>query len=340
VVAIDDKGNWKRRQIAALELAEGFFASQVLFSANELGVFAVLAESPRSVDELADATGTVPDALERLLNACVTVGLLSGGDGVYTNSQLADDVLVPDRPGYMGNWMRLMARWMRAWVRLTDTVRTGEPAEDPMLHLGGDPDYTRDFILGMRDYAQLRGSEIVRYLDLSGGLRLIDVGAGPGTYGILFARKWPDLQVTLFDLPDVVRIAEAQVVEAGLEPRIQTTPGNYYEDEFGQEYDVVFLSDTLHQESSAVCEMILQKAYKALRPGGRIIVQAMFLDEGRVSPRWPVMHSLILLLVYGGGRAYTARETVELLEKVGFARCDHQMMSLLNVNSLIVAEKP
>ena len=329
-----------RRQIQLLDTAHGYFGSQVLFSANELGVFAALDEQARSAAELAPALGAVEDTLERLLNACVALGLLTFDSGVYANTALADEVLVPDRDGYLGNWLRLMARWMTAWTNLTETVRTGRPAHDAQLHLGGDPEQTREFLLGMHDYARLRGSEIVRYLDLGGGLELIDVGGGPGSYAVLFTKEWPDLNVTVFDLPGVVPVAQEHAEEAGVADRVVLKPGNYYEDELGSGYDVVFLSDTLHQESPEVCELILRKAYRALSPGGRIVVQAMFLNEDRVSPTWPVMHSLIMALVYGGGRAYTVQETIELLDRAGFVDSTHQRMSLLNVNSLIVARKP
>jgi 2-polyprenyl-3-methyl-5-hydroxy-6-metoxy-1,4-benzoquinol methylase len=329
-----------RRQIELLDIAHGYFGSQVLFTANELGVFGALAQRPRSAEELAQAVGADPDALTRLLNACVAIRLLTVTDGLYANATLAEEILVPGSSGYLGNWLRLMSRWMKAWTELTETVRTGRPSHDSQVHLGGDPDHTRDFLLGMHDYARLRGAEIVRHLDLSGGLHLIDVGGGPGSYAVLFTQEWPDLRVTVFDLPAVVPIAQRHAEEAGVADRVALAPGNYYEDEFGAGYDVVFLSDTLHQESPDVCRMILEKAYRALRPGGRVVVQAMFLNEDRVSPRWPVMHSLIMILIYGGGRAYTVRETVNLMEQAGFVDSAHQRMSLLNVNSLVTARKP
>lgn len=329
-----------RRQIELLETAHGYFGSQVLFSANELGVFEALNEQERTASELAPALGVDEDRLERLLNACVAVRLLTLDDGVYANTATAEDVLVPGRDGYLGNWLRLMSRWMSAWTDLTETVRTGRAAHDAELHLGGDPEQTSEFLLGMDDYARLRGSEIVRYLDLGGGLELIDVGGGPGSYAVIFTKEWPDLNVTVFDLPGVVPLAQKQAEEAGVGDRVAVKPGNYYEDEFGTGYDVVFLSDTLHQESPETCELILQKAYRALSPGGRIVVQAMFLNEDRVSPTWPVMHSLIMALIYGGGRAYTVRETIDQLERSGFVDAAHRRMSLLNVNSLIIAQKP
>jgi len=330
-----------RRQIELLETAHGYFGSQVLFSANELGVFDELAKGPRKADELAEIIGANHDALERLLNACVAIKLLTLDDGLYANTPLADDVLVSEQPGYLGNWLRLMSRWMKSWTKLTETVRNGGPAQDPQIHLGGDPEHTRDFILGMHDYARLRGSEIVRYLDFSGGLELIDVGGGPGSYAVLFTTQWPDLRVTVFDLPAVVPIAGQHAEEAGVDDRVVLKPGNYYVDEFGDaDYDVVFLSDTLHQESPETCLMILEKTYRSLRSGGQIVVQAMFLNDDRVSPRWPVMHSLIMVLMYGSGRAYTVEETVGLMEQAGFVDCAHRRMSLLNVNSLVVARKP
>lgn len=328
-----------RRQIELLKTAEGFFGAQILFTANELGVFALLAEAARSVEQLAPAVRANRDFLERLLNACVALKLLTLRDGIYANADLARDVLVPDGPGYLGNWLRLLSRWMKVWASLTETVRTGLPAEDPRISLGGDPDYTRDFVLGMHDYAQLRGREIVRYLDLAGGLRLIDVGGGPGSYAVLFANEWPDLHVTVFDLPAVVPIAQQHAADAGVADRVSVRAGSYLDDELGSEYDVVFLSDTLHQEDPDVCELILRKAYRALRPGGEVVVQAMFLNEDRVSPRWPAVYSLILALIYGG-RAYTVAETVELIERAGFVQPEHRRMSLVNVNSLVTARKP
>jgi len=330
-----------RRQIELLEIAHGYFGSQVLFTANELGVVGALADGPRSAHDLAEAVGANEDALERLLNGCVSFRLLGLADGLYSNTALAEDVLLPGASGYLGNWLRLMSRWMRNWTDLTETVRTGRPAADPQLHLGGDPDHTRDFILGMHDYARLRGSEIVRYLDFSGGLELIDVGGGPGSYAVLFTKEWDDLRVTVFDLPTVVSTAERHAEEAGVSDRVSVKAGSYHDDEFGaDDYDVVFLSDTLHQETAEVCEVILQKAYRSLRAGGQIVVQGMFLNEDRVSPRWPVMHSLIMVLIYGGGRAYTVRETMDQMQRAGFVDCAHRRMSLLNVNSLVTARKP
>jgi SAM-dependent methyltransferase len=329
-----------RAQIQALRMAEGYFGSQILFSANELGVFDELASGPATTEGLASHLAVDTDALERLLNAAVVTGLLEKSGDTYSNSAMVDAVLVSGRTGYMGNWMRLMSRWMRIWVDLTTVVRTGEPQHDASIHLGGDPDFTKDFILAMHDYATLRGREIARYLDFSDARALLDLGGGPATYSILFAERWPDLTVTMFDLPGVLPIAERNVRSAGVDDRVSLVAGDYHHDPIGEGFDVIFISDVLHQEDADTCRAILRKAYSALRPGGQLVVQGMFLDEDHTSPRWPVMHSLILLQFYGGGRAYTVGETIGFAEEAGFEGCSLERMSLLNVNSLILGKKP
>lgn len=329
-----------RRQVEALHIAEGFLDAHVLFALVDLGVFDRLAEGSRDADELAAETGTKAEPLARLLNAGVALGLLSVKDGRYANSDFADDVLPADAPGHLGDWIGWMARLGERFPRLAEAVRTGQPVEDPGLHLGGDPAFTRDFVMGMHDYARLRGSEVVDRVDLSGVRRMIDVGGGPGTYAAMFARAWPQLEVTVFDLPEVVSIARENLEAEGLTDRVRTVAGSYLQDDLGEGYDAAFLSDVLHQEDRETAVSLLRRVHGALRPGGRIVVQGMYLNEDKVSPRWPAMVSLILLVTYGAGRVYTVAETIQMLEAAGFRDPEHQRMSLLNVNSLVLAERP
>jgi SAM-dependent methyltransferase len=329
-----------RQQVQVLKIAEGFFDSRILFACNELGVFEALGNGPLSLDQVVGFTGASRDGMERLLNAAVALTLLDLDQGRYANGPLAQDVLVPGKPAYLGNWLRLMSRYQATWIGLTEAVRTGRPVDDPWRYLGGDEDATQDFVQAMDDYARLRGSEVVRHLDMPPDGRVLDLGGGPGSYAIMFARRWPDLGVTILELPEVARIAERNVRAAGVNDRVTVVAGDMYQDDLGSDFDVVFLSDVLHQADPKAAETVVSKAWRAMKPGGRIVVQAMFLNEDRVSPRWPTIVSLNLLALYGSGRSYTVGETMELLRGAGFTNARHQRMSLMEVNSLVLAEKP
>lgn len=328
-----------RLQLEVLRLAEGMFNAQILFAAHELGIFGGLSGTSRTSRQLSDVIHAEPDALERLMNAAVMLGLLEKEGDHYSNTSLADQILVPGAQGYLGNWIDLLRRRSQTWSGLAEAVRTGEPVEEPGLHLGGDSAYTEAFVMAMHDYAQLRGSDILRHVDLSGGLRLLDLGGGPGTYAVLFARRWLDLSVVVFDLPDVLPIAAKLAAEADVAERVKVKAGDYHSDGLGSGYDVVFVSDVLHQEDAEGCVTLLRKAREALKPGGQIIVQGMFLDEDKTGPRWPVIMSLNLMLIPGRGRSYTVAETMGFLRSAGFGNPTHQTMSVMNVNSLILADR-
>ena len=314
--------------------------AQVLGVAVQLGLFETLGEGGKTVEELCEELKCPRRSLERLLIAAHAGKLLERDGDRYVNSVCTAKTLVPGQPGYVGNWIRLMHQWSRAWGDLEQAVRTGKNVERPELHLGENAQYTRDFIQGMHDYAHYRGTDVLKFLDLTGCKRLIDVGGGPGTYSIMFCQQYPELACTIFDLPDVLEIAQEHAEEASLNDRITLQPGNYYTDEFGSDYDVAFLSDMLHQESGEAGMMIVEKAYRALASGGRIVVQAMFLDDDASGPEWPALHNLLMLLIYEGGKAYSMAETIPWLERAGFVDIQRVPMSFYNVNSLIIARKP
>ncbi len=59
-----------------LELLEAFRRSKTMFAAVSLGIFDNLEEEPKSLAGLAEALDLNPDALERLLDACIGLHLL------------------------------------------------------------------------------------------------------------------------------------------------------------------------------------------------------------------------------------------------------------------------
>ena len=334
----------RRRTEARLRLnrlAIGGWAAQVLFAANELGVFDVLSSDRRlSADEVASELESNPDATRRLLGALVAIDLLEHRDGRFANRPAAEDHLVPGRPESMATWVSLIGDWSRTFGGLAESVRSGEPAELPEEHLGSSPEYTRRFILGMHDYAIGPGRELAGHLDLSGRRRLLDVGGGAGTYSILVAEANRDLECVVFDLPEVVETAREVVAGHGLQERVSTVPGDYHSDDFPSGFDAVLVSNVLHQEDWGSCLAILDKARVALEPGGLLVVQAMFLNERGDGPLWPALHNLLMLLVYRGGRAYSVEETFRMIGEAGFIDAEAHRMSPFNAGSFVTAVRP
>jgi ubiquinone/menaquinone biosynthesis C-methylase UbiE len=308
-----------------MELATGYWASAALLAANELNVFGALGEGSRTAEEVAEACGASVRAASMLLDACVGLGLLvkstDDAEAQYANASASAAFLVPGRPGYLGNALRWSADQFALWGNLAESVRRNTPATDPEKHLGEDPEQTRNFVLGMHNRALGVARGVVPFLDLSGTETLLDVGGGPGTYATLLAQKYPGLQVTVLDLPEVAAIARELIAEAGMSERVQTLPGNAVTGDYGiNAYDAVLFSGVLHQMAPDTIRQMLHKARRALKPGGRVIISDIMLEPGKNGPPFATLFSLQMLLSSNEGAVFSAEECASWLAEAGFAQ--------------------
>ena len=193
----------------------------------------------------------------------------------------------------------------------------------------------------MEAYARGRGLEIIERLDLSGDARLVELGCGSGAYGIALAERHPDLFLTLVDLPEVAPTLQALLEEhPGIAARSEIVAADIFEFEPSAPYDVVLLSNVLHMLGPALSASIIERCRRLLRPGGRLIVQAQFLDDGRTTPRWSVLLDLIQMSITPTGANHTVDETTGWLKAAGFDSITRVETPLWNVCSALVAMNP
>jgi len=296
----------------------GAWKSQILFTLHQLGIFDVLEKQSRSVPEVASALNLPEDPLRRLFNAAVAVRYMQKAGDRYSNAPVTQTVMTKESDGYLGNWLQMYSRWYTTFSKLPQAVRQGKAVED--VNAATDGDYNLIFIKGMTDYASYRGRDIMNYVDLSNVNTLLDVGCGPGVYVGMFCETYPQLHCTCYDVPQALTLAQEHLKEKGFLDRVTFQPGNYISDlSFGEsQYDAVFLSHVLHQEDEATCTAIVKKAFKALKVGGVIIVQAMFLNDSETGPLYASLHDLLSMLIFPYGRNYTHLQTIALLTGAGF----------------------
>lgn len=296
-----------------MEAAHGYQRSMVLFTALKLGVFSALARGSADAATVARRVGADPRRLAVLLNGLTAMGLLRKTAKRYRNGEVAASFLT-DGPHSKSSILLHHGDCWRDWSRLEETVRGGRKGRP----LGGDEQ--ENFIRGMEDNARERAARVAARFRLRPGERLLDLGGGPGTYAVEWARRYPGVSVTLFDTPGTIRITRRILGEKGALEGVRLIEGDFLADPIGGPYDFIWISHILHAYSEKDCRALLRKARRALVAGGRIAVQEFLVDEGGASPPGPAFFSVHMVAVTEGGRAYSARGVAGMLRAAGLGK--------------------
>jgi ubiquinone/menaquinone biosynthesis C-methylase UbiE len=296
--------------------ARQFWNSRVILTATELDLFTRLHEEPADAEHLAAALDLDPQATTRLLDCLVTLGLLTKEKGRYAVAEAGAPLSSRHAESVRPMVLHYNHLW-RNWSHLTESVRRGSnPHRIPATEEGGAT--LAAFIGAMHVVGREASREIARACDLGACDRLLDIGGGSGTYTIAFLERHPGLHAVLFDLPEVIKMAEARLQEAGLRERVTLVAGDFYRDELPPDCDAALLSAIIHQNSPAQNVALYEKIHRALRPGGRLIIRDHIMDEDRTHPPQGALFALNMLVCTEGGDTYTLAETEQALHDAAF----------------------
>ena len=146
---------------------------------------------------------------------------------------------------------------------------------------------------------------------------MLDIAGGAATYSIAFARENHQLTSVVLDLPFSLEVAWENIKKNGLEDRISTRTGSYWEAEYEPEFDLVLISQIIHGLGYSQCAELIKRSANALATGGRMVVHDSILSEDRVSPYFAALFSAYMLATTERGCCYTLNEVREWMENAG-----------------------
>jgi hypothetical protein len=202
-----------------------------------------------------------------------------------------------------------------------------------------DEESQRAFIGAMHAIGRQLSREIVERIDLNPYHQLLDIGGASGTYTISFLLKNPSLRAIIFDLERVIPLARERLTAEGLIDRTELIAGNFYKDELPGGCDLALLSAIIHQNSQEENLELYKKIFRALDPGGRVIIRDHIMDESRTSPPSGTLFAINMLVNTRGGDTYTFEEISHGLEKAGFINVQLICMGE-RMDGLVQADKP
>lgn len=293
-----------------------------LKSAIELDVFTVIARGAATAAAIAQQCSASERGIRILCDFLVTGGLLEKHDGRYANTPDTSVFLDRASPACMGGVTEFLCDpdvTDRMLQNLTAAVRKGGTVMDGEGTVSHDNRIWVKFARAMAPMTTIPARFIAEQLPASGALKVLDIAAGHGMYGIAVAQRNPGAEIFALDWEAVLEVAKEHAAAAGVADRYRTVPGSAFTAEFGAEYDAVLLTNFLHHFDPATCQSVLAKVCAALKPGGRAFTLEFVPDEDRVSPPGPARFALTMLFTTAHGDAYTFAEYEPMFRRAGFS---------------------
>lgn len=327
--------NWKPLKNAEdiRSLLTSYQPAEVVTTAFEMGIFAALdSDGPQTAEQIADTCESHPRSFEMLLNACVSLQLLSFDTetGRYQLSELARRALVPRSPEYVGNYIWLQKDVRLRWEKLRDGVIYNQRinAERRDRENGSDKDWNRQFILGLNDAARPAAAQVADVLapvlERKGVKRVIDVGGGSGAYSLALLARLPELKITLLDLPGPLTITRELMTRAETDcsARLDLRPRDFHADALGEpaSFEAALLFGVLHSEKTQGRAELLAKVAEVLQPGGLLVLRGPLLNQTKTGPLLDAFAALQTLLSTDNGQVLSLDEMRLLLTQCGFGK--------------------
>jgi ubiquinone/menaquinone biosynthesis C-methylase UbiE len=304
--------------------------SSAIKAAIELEVFAAIAEGNQTAQSIANKCQASERGIRILCDYLSIIGFLTKDSDGYRLTPDSAMFLDKNSPAYMGGALEFLLSPMltKGFDNLTEAVRRGGTVMSEEGTIAPEHPVWVDFARAMAPMMVMPAQLMARQIEMEAGrkIKVLDIAAGHGMYGITVAQQNPDAEIVAVDWANVLEVAKANAQKAGVADRYSTIPGSAFEVEFGRNYDLVLLTNFLHHFDVETCVKLLKKVYAALSEDGRAVTVEFVPNEDRVSPPPSAMFSLVMLGSTPGGDAYTFREFEEMFSAAGFSRSElHQL---------------
>lgn len=308
----------------------GHIFFQTLSAAVQLDLFGTLREhGPLTRTEIANRLGISEQPARILLLGCCALELTEKSGDTYTNSQVAEQLLVRDAPGNIVSiieWqhfinyrpMYFFAEALKANKNVGLDVFRGEE-KTLYERLAHDPSLEKIFQDAMQSISVQANRLLAEHVDFADTNFLVDVGGGNASNIIMLAKAHPQLRAAVFDSPSVCEIARDNIAKAGLADRLSATAGNCFDDPFPSEADCILFCHFFTIWSEESNRELLAKCYRSLPTGGKVMIFNMMQDDEESGPLTAAMGSpYFLTLATGEGMLYTWSDYKKWMTESGF----------------------
>lgn len=308
-----------------VDLLLGYTPTLVLVTAVQLDVFGAMTEGAQTAADIAKATSTSPRGLTMLLDGLVSLGLLDKQANRYDLTPESETFLVKSSDNYLGGFIEVFQKGIQDWLKLPESVKTGQPVRS-VENQKRSEEFFAPLVRALHVANMGPAHNLARKLGVGTrwrGLRVLDVAAGSGVWGIAAAQEDPSTTVAALDFPKILTITREYAAKAGVADRMSYLESNMRDATFEENtYDLVILGNICQSEGADATRDFLTRVQPAIRANGKLAIVDMIPNEERTGPSFPVLFALQMLLHTTQGGTFTQSEYTRWLQQAGFKRVE------------------
>lgn len=298
--------------------------TEALKAAIELEVFTAIAEGNTTAAAIAKHCQTAERGMRILCDYLTIMEMLTKKDNQYALTLDSATFLDKRSPAYLGGAAEFLCspELLEGHKQVAEAVRKGGTAVPNDGTTGPNNPIWVKFARGMAPMMMMPSQLIAKLVDPNADrkLKILDIAAGHGLFGIAFAKNNPQAEIHAVDWQAVLEVAKENAQKAGVADRYHTIEGSAFDVEFGTGYDLVLITNFLHHFDPPTNESLLRKVHAALADGGRVATLEFVPNDDRVTPPDAAGFSMMMLVGTPSGDAYTFAELEKMLANAGFSR--------------------
>lgn len=314
-------------QAVIMQMMMGAWVTKAVSVTTRLGIPDLLGQyGPMQAAEMVANHGVDarPEALERLLRACASVGVLTEDPaGKFGPTELSG-VLTSDSPGSVKKLAEAMGEtWFRGWAELHEAVRTGKPQARKVFgmewwdYLNANPKELEDFGEAMKSNSLNSLHGVLQNCDFTDVRKVVDVGGGFGHLAVALLEKYPTLQAAVLDVADLIPVARERLHgnDASVGSRLEFVSGDMFE--AVPEADVYIMKHIIHDWEDEKCIRLLKHCSQSMQGDGRVICVDAVLPSMGDAAGTPAKLLDLNMLVFITGKERTESEWKQLYRAAG-----------------------
>jgi 2-polyprenyl-3-methyl-5-hydroxy-6-metoxy-1,4-benzoquinol methylase len=299
--------------------------TNALRAAIELKLFTAIAKGAKTPEALAPVCNASEKGLRILCDFLTVVGFLTKDESGYSNTPDTQLFLVTGSPAYMGGMTNFLFHpfMEKGLSHILEAVRLGGtvlPAEGTVSE---DNPVWIDFARGMAPLTIPSATLIAELTSKAGPLKVLDIAAGHGMFGITIAKRNLEAEIYALDWKNVLAVAHENATKLGVADRWHAIEGDAFTADCGTGYDLVLVTNFVHHFDIPTNVTLLKKLHSAMKPEATLVILEMAVNDDRVTPPSAALFAMTMLTSTRSGDAFSRRELESMCEQAGFKDAVH-----------------